>query len=122
MARRLRIVNATRGVTLAEDATLADSLWTRLRGLLGTSELKAGAGLVIDPCNSIHTWFMAYAIDVLFLDDAGVVVKVLPAVPPWRVTRPYLNARRVVELPAGALVGTGTAEGDRIEQLPLDAT
>ena len=119
MAPRLRIINRTRDVTLAEDAALANTLWTRMRGLLGTSELPQGTGLVIEPCNSIHTFFMTYPIDVLFLDKSGEVVKVLEVVKPWRLTAMYPRARSVLELPAGALSGTGTTEGDVIQRAPI---
>ena len=118
MARPLRILNETRGVTLAEAATLTETMWERMRGLLGTSELAPGSGLVLDPCNSIHTFFMAYAIDVLFLDGDGRVVRVLERLAPWRLTRIYFQARSVVELPAGSLAGTGTVQGDLILRQP----
>lgn len=115
----MRIVNRTRDAILAESADLADSLFSRMRGLLGTSELPTGHGLVIEPCNSIHTFFMAYPIDVVFVDKEGRVVKVMEAVKPWRLTAMYPRARSVVELPAGALAGTGTTEGDLIERAPI---
>ena len=115
----VRIVNTTRGATLANEAILANTLWTRMRGLLGTKGLEPGTGLVLSPCNSIHTWFMGYDIDVLFLDGNGKVVQILESYAPWKMTRPYLSAREVVELPSGALKGTGTALGDTIAQEPL---
>lgn len=84
----------------------------RMRGLLGRSGLDAGAALAIEPCTSIHTFFMKFAIDAVFLDRAGRIVRALPALRPWRATRIYPRAQQVVELPEGTLARTATLEGD----------
>jgi uncharacterized protein len=110
----MQIVNETRGCVLAERAELATRALDRMRGLLGRDGLDAGTGLVIDPCNSIHTFFMRFPIDVLFLDVEGDVIRAFDTLPPWRLTRIYAAARQVVELPAGRLSATGTEVGDRI--------
>lgn len=73
----------------------------------------------IQPCNSIHTFFMRIPIDVLFLDADGVIIKQLPALPPWRASAVYLKARSVLELPAGTLQASGTQEGDRLAFEPV---
>jgi len=86
----------------------------RLRGLLGRSGLAAGSALVIEPCTSIHTFFMKFEIDAVFLDRRGRVVRALPGLRPWRATRFHLRAEQVVELPAGTLERTGTREGDEL--------
>ncbi|HEY0840385.1 MAG TPA: DUF192 domain-containing protein [Vulgatibacter sp.] len=104
----------SRGAVLATRARLASSLRERLRGLLGTPALLAGEALHIEPCNSIHTFFMAYPIDVLFLDREGLVVRAIHSLRPWRATLPCLRARSVLELPAGTLLATGAGEGDRL--------
>lgn len=90
----------------------ASSLGERLRGLLGRDSLAEGAALSIEPCTSIHTFFMRFAIDVLFLDRGGRVVRAISTMKPWRLTRVYPAAALVVELPAGTLRRTATAEGD----------
>ena len=110
----MRLVNATRGTVLAERAGLARRALERLRGLLGRSSLPEGEGLVIEPCTSIHTFFMRFPIDVLFLDAQGRVLRAIAALGPWRATRIYPRAARVAELPAGTLLRTGTAEGDLV--------
>src|SRR5262245_65768707 len=66
MPDHFRIVNVTRDVVLAERAELATSWWARAKGLLGRRELPAGEGLVIRPCNSVHCFFMAFTIDVIY--------------------------------------------------------
>lgn len=99
---------------LAERARLADSVWTRAVGLLGSRDV--GGGLVLEPCCSVHTWFMGYAIDVLFLDMNGRVLAVYAALPPWRLTRWVHGAARVVELAAGGALTTEV--GDQLECAP----
>ena len=78
----LAIQNLTRGSELADAARHARTLWTRLRGLLGTKALAEGAGLVIEPCNSVHMWGMSYPLDVVFasrsLEVVGVVEDLRP--------------------------------------------
>jgi uncharacterized protein len=81
-------------------------------GLLGRDGLSEGAALVIRPCNSIHTFFMRFDIDVAFLAKDGRVVRVIPAMKPWRATRVYPSAAMAVELPSQTLARTGTREGD----------
>ena len=109
-----RVVNRTRGKVLATRAEEATSFYARFLGLMGRSELPFGEGLPLDPCNSIHTFFMRIAIDALFLDAGGKVSKAFPALPPWRVTGVYFKVRSVLELPAGTVAGSGTVEGDEL--------
>ena len=111
----LRAENVTRGQTLATRVTVADRPAARLRGLIGRPPLGPGEGLLIEPCSGIHTFFMGFAIDVVFLDAAGAVVAALGPVRPWRLTRIYPTATAALELPPGTVAATGTTEGDRIE-------
>ena len=116
----LRVVNSGRGTVLAERAEVARSWWARGKGLLGRAGLPAGGGLVIDPCWSIHTWFMTFPIDVAFVARDGRVVRAAQAVRPWRVGPFARGARFVVELPAGTLARTGTVVDDRLLLEPAD--
>jgi hypothetical protein len=111
----LRAANVTRGRELAARVAVADRPWQRLRGLIARPPLAAGEGMLIEPCSGIHTFFMGFAIDVVFLDAAGAVVAALGPVRPWRLTRIYPTATAALELPPGTVAATGTAEGDRIE-------
>lgn len=106
--------NRDRDVMLTLRARHAASPWARAVGLLGAAD--AGGGLFIEPCSSIHTCFMRFAIDVLFLDADDTVVAIYPELPPWRFTRWVRGARRVLELDAGR--AGPTAVGDRLECLP----
>jgi uncharacterized membrane protein (UPF0127 family) len=111
---RIRVQNVTRGESLVTQGRVADNLWTRLKGLIGSPPLEAGEGLLIVPCQSIHTHFMGFAIDVVYVDAAGQVAGLHRNLPPWRFGRLHLRARFVIELPAGTLDATGTEMGDRL--------
>jgi uncharacterized membrane protein (UPF0127 family) len=113
-----RVTNTTRGKLLAERAEEARSFGSRFIGLMGRRQLPRGEGLHIVPCNSIHTFFMRLAIDALFLDQRGAVIKAYPALPPWRMTGLWLEARSVLELPAGVVAESGTEAGDLIRFEP----
>jgi len=110
--RCVRVVNDSRGLVLAERALLADTTLTRLRGLLGRPCPEPGEGLVLAPCSEIHTFFMGYPIDVCYAAEDGEVLRVLPSLPPWRMTLPCLGAYWTVELAPGGL--GATAVGDRL--------
>jgi len=110
----LRAINATRGVTLASSGRRATSFWDRSRGLLGRKGLEPGGGLLIDPCSGIHTFFMAFPIDAIFVDKEGTIVHLVKEIAPQRISRYVFKARAVLELPAGTVRGTGAQVGDRL--------
>jgi uncharacterized protein len=93
--------------------------WTqRLVGLLGTSTLSDGEGLWITPCQAVHTFFMRYPIDVVFLDDRRAVLH-QQTLGPWRFSAWKKGSRGILELPAGTLSRTGTMPGDEMEMQAL---
>lgn len=98
---------------LATCITVADTLAARMRGLLGRVGLPAGEGLLIRPCMGIHTFFMRFPIDAVFLDRNNRIVALYHALPPNRMTRVYRKAVSVLELPAGT-VGADVAVGDML--------
>lgn len=104
--------NRTRGLVLATRVVEARSLPARLRGLLGRSSLSEGEALVLAPCASVHTFFMRFPIDVLFLAADGRAVRAIGSLRPWRATRIHPSAVCAVELPAGALARSGSRAGD----------
>ncbi|MCC6337445.1 MAG: DUF192 domain-containing protein [Myxococcales bacterium] len=118
---RYRVINQTRNTLLADQAARADSFLSRFKGLMGVPELPMGHGLQIEPCNSIHTFFMRIPIDALFLDQQLQVVDICHALPPWRVSRVYFGARSVLELPAGTAAASQTQPGDRLSFAPVEA-
>ncbi len=78
----------------------------------------SGGGLWIVPCESVHTFFMRFAIDLVYLDRKNKVKKVRSAVGPWRVSA-CLTAHSVLELPAGTIRDTLTKAGDTLEFTPI---
>jgi uncharacterized membrane protein (UPF0127 family) len=91
------------GQVLAERLDVANTSWARFVGLMGRSELPPGAGLLIEPCNSIHMFFMRFPIDAVFLDRERRVKRVVLKLKPWRISPIVFGAKSVVELPAGSL-------------------
>ena len=110
----MRIRNATRGTELADKAWVARGFWPRLVGLLARPGLAPGEALVLEPCSSVHTAFMRFTIDVVYLDRTGKVVKVAPHMKPFRMGGVLRGSRSVIELPTGTIERTGTARGDEI--------
>jgi uncharacterized protein len=92
----------------------ADTFWTRAKGLLGTSSLAPGDGLIIQPCRNIHSFGMRYAFDAVFVDRDGKVLHVVSRMPPNRISRYVLGAHAVVELPPGTIEATNTQTGDKL--------
>ena len=110
----LRVRNVTRQTVLAERAPHARTLWSRMVGLLATPRLDEGAGLVLEPCNSVHMIGMRYPLDVVFADEECNVVGLAENLRPWRMTRMYRGARYAVEVPVGTVAATGTCDGDTL--------
>ncbi len=111
----MEIVNVTQSTTLASYATVADSFWSRGKGLIGRRRALEDYGLVIRPCNAIHTCFLSYPIDVLYLDQQSRVLRIFPSLRPWRIGPIVWRSKTVIELPAGTAAQTGTMIGDIIE-------
>ncbi len=92
----------------------ADRMFTRMRGLLGRGALAPSEGLWITPCNSIHMFFMRFAIDAVFIDERLQVVRVHEDLRPWRMARGGKHAHSVLELPPGKAAFFNIRVGDRL--------
>ena len=103
---------------LATRADVADTSAKRRTGLLKHHRLESGEGLWIIPCESVHTFFMKFAIDLVYLDKNKKVRKVRHAVPPWRASACF-SANSILELPAGTAKETGTQPGDQLSIEPV---
>jgi uncharacterized membrane protein (UPF0127 family) len=90
----------------------------RRRGLLGREGLEAGCALVIAPCSSVHTAFMRFALDIVFVARDGTVVKVAAGVAPWRV-RLAFRAFAVIEMASGSMLGHGVRAGDVLDLVEI---
>lgn len=109
----LSIVNITRQTQLADRVQVAGDGGSRRKGLLGRERLAEGEGLWIVPCEAVHTFWMRFAIDLIYLDRDHRVVKTLSNVPPWRLSA-CLRAHSVLELATGVVRNTQTRAGDQL--------
>ena len=116
MGRTVTVVGE-QGV-VCDRCELADSAWMRLRGLMGRTRLEPGDGLMLRPASAIHTSFMRFSIDAVFLDDELQVLGVREDLRPWR-TAAVLGAKAVLELAAGQAASTGLVPGTRIGMTTL---
>ena len=101
------------GTVVCEHCVVADRMLPRMKGLLGRRELRRGDGMLIKPAPSIHTFFMRFTIDAVFLSRAGEVLKVSAEVRPWRA-RSCRNAHSVLELAAGEAERRAIQRGQRL--------
>ena len=104
-------INVTKGVALATELEIATSFAARSKGLLGRRGLPKDGGMLIDPCPSVHTWFMLIPIDVIFLDNKNRVVGLRPNMKPWGMAWSWRGAK-TIELPVGVIASTRTQVGD----------
>ena len=112
--KMVRAVNATRGTVLGERVRVADTGLSRIVGLLGESKILPGDGLLILPCQGVHTWGMLFPIDVVVLDGQWNVLAMRRRMRTFRMTRVFWRAAAVLELPAGVLDSTSTLVGDTL--------
>lgn len=110
----IKVVNLTRQVEIADRVQLAGDGRSRRKGLLGRERLAGGEGLWIVPCEAVHTFWMRFAIDLVYLDRKHRVLKVRTHVGPWRMSA-CLRAHSVIELAAGTISETGTTRGDTLQ-------
>ena len=112
-ADRQHIVNARSGKVVAERLLTAFDSRTRKKGLLAHDSLPQSTAMVIAPSNAVHTFFMKFPIDIVFVSKGGRVLKIRSSVPAWRMTA-SLRAFAVLELAAGSLDGSDTRVGDQL--------
>lgn len=110
----MKLVNLSNETVIAEQLKEAYHFFNRLRGLMFTDKLASGTGLHIKPCRSIHTYFMNYPIDVLYVNEGNIIVAIEEVLEPGKTGKRYADAYSVVELPAGTLRETGTDVGHKI--------
>ena len=119
MSAPIVVRNMTRSTVLAARCMIASSMGDRIVGLLRHDHLERGAGLLIERTQSIHMFFMRFPIDVVFLDAADRVTKVVTGLRPWRVVWWARGARDCIELPVGAIASSGTQVGDQLAREPI---
>ncbi len=120
-SERLKVTNLTRNTVLATRMEVASTSAQRSKGLLGRNGLAPGGGLWIIPCESVHTFFMRFPIDLVYLDRKNRIKKVRSEVGPWRISACF-SAHSVLELAAGAIRSTETRRGDTLEFSPAPSS
>jgi uncharacterized membrane protein (UPF0127 family) len=116
MANYWRLVSKTTGKTVVAQLRIADGFWSRLVGLQFRRKLPSNTGLLLVPCNSVHTCFVRFSVDVVFLDNRGCILTVRHHLRPWRLAFGPHKSHAVLEVPSGSV------ELQRDEILRLEAT
>ncbi|ACC98290.1 Uncharacterized conserved protein [Elusimicrobium minutum Pei191] len=109
----MKAVNQNNNFLLADNVEVAAAIFDRMKGLLGKKDIPQGYGLLIKKCNSIHMFFMRFAIDAVFLSKEGEVLHILQNFKPWRISKVVFGASSALELPAGT-IGNNVKKGDFI--------
>jgi uncharacterized membrane protein (UPF0127 family) len=110
----MKVYNSTQNNIISEDAKVAQNFVTRTIGLLLKKSFLKGEALIIKPCCSIHTFFMRFAIDVVFVNKKNEVVASYSNVVPWRVLPIHPSSWYVIELPVGSVEACNVCKGDLI--------
>ena len=119
MESKKYILKKINGEIICSKMKIAESFTERLKGLMFSEELPECDGFLINPCRSIHTFFMLYAIDVVFINKRLQVVKVIKNIKPWNITAIYFRADRVLEMKSGMLKDNLQA-GDQLEAVCIN--
>jgi hypothetical protein len=107
------LINARSGQRIASAVEIAVTRSARRRGLLGRASLDPSSGMLLAPCSMIHTAFMQFPIDVIFVNRAGQVTRIVRRLGAWRAAA-SLRASATIELAAGALDACDVVPGDRL--------
>jgi uncharacterized membrane protein (UPF0127 family) len=110
----MEVRNNSRGTSLGEAIEVANTAALRVKGLLGRDALEDGHGLLFKGCSSLHTFFMTFPIDIIFLDKAGKVLKTAADVKPFKLVAAPFKAYYAIELPSGVIDRSVTKVGDLI--------
>jgi len=113
----VQLINDRTRKPVVDTVELAETRTARRRGLLGRECLPEGAALMLIPCFAVHTAFMRFAIDLVFIDRDGRIVRTVSRMAPWRIAIAW-RARAVIELPAGRLESCPVQLGDRLYLAP----
>ena len=120
LGARYLLRNQRTQLPLAAELEPAFDSRRRRRGLLGRTQIDRGAAMILAPCASVHTFFMRFPIDVVFVCRRGSVVKVCAHLQPWRIAVAW-RAYAAIELPAGVAAESGIERGDLLQLKPRDS-
>lgn len=113
--KKVKVYNGTQNKVILDEAEVADTFWRRYRGLAGKKVLEDDTGIILKPCNSIHTIGMHFAIDVIFLDQTKSVCHMIKKMKPGRFSPFVLKAKQVIEMNSGTIEKTGIMMHDVLE-------
>lgn len=114
-----RITNLARSTIIAKNSEIAQTWFKRAKGLLGRTHLENGQALIIRHCDSVHTFFMKFPIDVIFVDKQNYVLKAIENIKPFRLSPIVFGSNFVIELPIGAIKSSRTQKGDQLRIEPV---
>jgi len=110
----VQILNKTKNIIIADNVRVADSFWSRLVGLMNKNTILSNEALIITRCQSIHMFFMRFAIDAVFVDKNNTVVGLVRNIKPWQLSPIFFKASYVVELLPGAISKAKIEHGETI--------
>lgn len=119
MENKIYKLKSSKGEIICNKMIVARDMMLRIKGLMFSADLPDCDGFLIAPCNSIHTFFMRYPLDIVFLDKNFKVVKVIYDLSPWRMTWMYLRSHQVLEMKAGTLI-KNLNKGETLEAICLN--
>lgn len=108
-----KITHLNSGKILSQQTKCADDFLLRLKGLMFSRKMAGFDGLILEPCSSIHTFFMKFTIDAIFINKENTVVAIYRNMKPWKLTPLIFKARKVLEL-AGGSTPSFVKEGDKL--------
>lgn len=112
LRQAMKIINITRNSFVSDNCLMAATFFARFKGLMGKKIFKDGDALIIKPCNSIHTFFMNFPIDVIFVDNDWKAIYMMESFIPWKLSKIIPRSRAVIELPPGTIQKSGSSLGD----------
>ena len=106
--------NSSKNIIISDDAKVAKTFFSRSLGLIPKKKLKKEECLIIKPCCSVHTFFMNFPIDVLFINNENKVIAAYENVKPWKILPIHLSSKKVLELPSGSIQTKSITLSDEI--------
>ena len=108
------VIDLNQEIIIANEVRKATTFWQRLLGLLAKKDLSTEQGLIIEPCKIVHTFFMNFDLDIIFLNQSGRVVELVERMPPNQISPFVSKAHSVIELRAGVIEDKGINLGNEI--------
>ena len=118
--RRYCVYNQTRECFLGLEVTPANTIFSRLKGLIGTTKLEADEGIWVVPSRGVHSLGLLFPLDLIYLDAQYRVIHVVEDFPSFRIAPLKIRADSVLELPTHTIYSSNTQTGDQLLICPAD--